>query len=1278
MKKVTIKLALLSLMLLGINVSLKAQSVFGVPVNYVFAPDSLEGFDEAAAIQGAFDAEAYGDEYKVYMYAAKRQYVDRKYNIIHAPAPELPTKSYNSYKAPNINAKANPGNPVIAVAACQNEDFEEGSLSSPVPGTITVATSAMVNGWTCQGANNSSGGTNGNCTNTYVYGAPNPIKLIAPGAAGLTDAIIGSGYKIYSVFGSTAVTYPGSSTVTAANQDPFDNYGDWFIKLNDQTNGSSVNRIVKTLTVTSSNALFQFAFISVLEGSHGCCDGGGFSLKVKIASPCTAAPVTTTCPQFTAAVQAGCTSSGNTTTYLTSPVNSQWKYNKWKLNTLDLTSYIGSCVTIEVTAFDCTYTGHAGYVYFDAQCSPMDILGNSSTFPAGTPSISLPTCGSGSTATITAPPITGGYTWTPPPPCGSSCFTVGTGSGLLPNQQIATGITGNWTLTMNPPGSCGPIVRVITVIISPAPNVSITTPTMYTCANPTLNGAGVQMGSGTPNSATTPNYTINWSPPPTGTVGTSANTGTFTGLTVGINTVTIIDSVGCTATQTLNVTPAPQVPTITISAPSGTVIGCNPPSIQLIASNTNTNLTNMTYTWQSITTGSATGTTINATAPGGSNTYTISGYDPVANSCIATAVITVSANTAAPAMTVSPISQALTCNGSCKTFTAVTTTTTNIVGVWYSPPNTPGSTSGTPLTMCANAPGTYTAQFCNLINGCCSSETVAVTANTIIPTITVTPVTSNGFTINCTHPNVQMNINSSSTIAPTSYSWTNLTTSVTTTPPSGGYTVTVPGQYVASFQDGNFCTVSNTITIYIDTLRPSPTATTNLPSGSFTLNCNPNSCLTASAVTNPMLPLSNYSWTVPPNLTMFTHTTNVCLANITSSTAPTSYTVIAMGLNGCIGKQKVNFYKDVYVPPYSIAFTPTAITCSNPCIALTGVSSQTTPVSYTFTSPPPTATATTAGALMCSNGTYTMNWTNLLNGCTSQTTNIIALNTTPPGTMIIAPIPLNCGQSTALLTAGTTTTSTTYSYNWEGPPGAGFVCASCYSTAVSIPTSSVPVEFGVTITNTVNGCISTNTLSVVPGSITAAFTAEPANGFSPLSVTFINTSTLGSLTGGSVTTTWNYANGTSTTITLPTATVAPNGPNGYATYQSAGSYTVWMIMVQTPTVAGGQCVSTASAVVNVELPAEVIVPNVFTPNGDGVNDNFMLNTVNLSDISFQVYDRWGVKMFDVPKTDKGNIEWDGKNLSNKDVPAGTYFYIMKATGKDLKEFEQKGTINVYR
>ena len=78
-----------------------------------------------------------------------------------------------------------------------------------------------------------------------------------------------------------------------------------------------------------------------------------------------------------------------------------------------------------------------------------------------------------------------------------------------------------------------------------------------------------------------------------------------------------------------------------------------------------------------------------------------------------------------------------------------------------------------------------------------------------------------------------------------------------------------------------------------------------------------------------------------------------------------------------------------------------------------------------------------------------------------------------------------------------------------------------------------------------------------------------------------------------------------------------------------------------------------------------------------VNDVFFLQTTNLTEITCLIYDRWGVKMYDVT-SDKGNIAWDGKTFGNKDVPAGTYFYILKAKGKDLKDYEYTGTVSLFR
>lgn len=1272
MKKVTSnKVILFCLLFFAVNLGIKAQTLMRTPVNYVFNSDSLKGFDENAAKQGAFDVGAYGDEYKVFMYHAKREYINQKYNIIIVQPAEYrsPVNPNNTY------LKGNPVNPNITVAACTNEDFEEAGLTTPIPGTFPVGTTSAVNGWTCTGGSNS-GSTNTNCLYSTTLGAPNAIQVISPGTAGLTDAIIGTSYKIYSVFGTST-----TNVVPAAPYDSFNHYGDWFIKLNNQSPSSSVNRIEKIISVTSANALFQYAFISVLEGAHCCCDNGSMVLKVFPMTGCSTVGSATSCPQFTASAPAGvgcspsgtCASPGNTTTYLTSTVNTSWKYNKWKLGTLDLTSFIGQCVKIQVTAFDCAYGGHAGYTYFDSQCQAMDLVGNGTSFPAGTLNITLPTCGSGSTATITAPPVTGGYTWTAPGP-----YTIAPGSG---GQTIYTGITGNHTLTMNPPGSCSPITRTVNVIIAPAPNLAIITSTLPSCSSGT-NGVSIQMSSGTPNTTLTPSYYgISFSPAaPTGTIGIGTNTGTFTGLSVGVNTITITDSVGCIDTRTIQINAVPPIPTFSINAPN-TIIGCNPSFVTFTAVPTSTDVSivpgSVTYTWTSSLSSSVTNI-YNATTVG---TYTVYAQGTYTNAsgtsatCTYSNLITVTGSTAIPTCSITGAStQSLTCNGACKQFTATTTSTTNLVGTWNDAGGVIVGPSGTPLVLCANAPGTYTATFCSTISGCCTSQTVAVVSNTAIPTITITPTTLNGFTINCTNPKVIMNINSSGTLAPIGYTWTPLSNpTASTTPAAGGFTATIPGQYEAAFHDGNFCTVTTTVTIFIDTLRPSPLSMTDLPSNSYTINCFTPS-LVATAITNPMLSPSSYSWTTPGPLTLPSNTIGVSMGNITSSVTGVTYTVLAMGANGCVGKAKVSFYKDIYIPNYTPVATPSAITCGNPCVAMSPFSTTTTPISFTFTSPPPTQTATTSGALVCVPGTYTMTYINQLNGCGKTSTVNVAQNVIPPAVNPNPVIYLPCGQTTTIVSANTVTTSNTYSYTWEGPPGSAMSCLG--GTACATSSVNMPGQYNVTIFNTQNGCTASNSVLVVAGSVNASFSANNYTGFAPLSVDFSNTSQTGSTISGSITTLWNYGNGITYTTSGTAASYSATGiPGGSTIYQSAGTYTVLLVVTQLTGTTS--CVGTATAVIKVELPSKIEIPNVFTPNGDGVNDVFMLQTTNLTEIKCTIFDRWGVKMYDVT-AEKGNIEWDGKNFGKKDVPAGTYFYILTAKGKDLKDYEQKGTISLYR
>ncbi|NUM51139.1 MAG: gliding motility-associated C-terminal domain-containing protein [Flavobacteriales bacterium] len=70
----------------------------------------------------------------------------------------------------------------------------------------------------------------------------------------------------------------------------------------------------------------------------------------------------------------------------------------------------------------------------------------------------------------------------------------------------------------------------------------------------------------------------------------------------------------------------------------------------------------------------------------------------------------------------------------------------------------------------------------------------------------------------------------------------------------------------------------------------------------------------------------------------------------------------------------------------------------------------------------------------------------------------------------------------------------------------------------------------------------------------------------------------------------------------------------------------------------------------------ITVPNVFTPNGDELNNVFKIKTENIKYLHCQIYNRWGTKMYEWE-----DIEgfWNGKNFKEKDCSVGTYYYVIR-------------------
>ena len=338
------------------------------------------------------------------------------------------------------------------------------------------------------------------------------------------------------------------------------------------------------------------------------------------------------------------------------------------------------------------------------------------TFSAGSMSLTAASTSSCTTGSATATPSggTGPYTysWTP------------TGA----TTQTLNGAPGVYTVTVKD-SNCNQSTTTVTLTANPPVTLSLTT-AQPSCLN-TAGSTTVVVGGGT----TASGFTVSWSPTPS-TVTPTSNGSIGSGLTGGTTTVTVTDGSGCSANSTFTVGTTAAT-SFSLTSTGMASLTCNNPSVTLNAINTST-LGNMTYTWMP---GNSTGSSYNATVTG---VYTVTGQDLIAGSCPLTQTFSVTQNTTAPSMSVSPLTpQVLGCNLGCKSFTAITTTTANMVGFWYDASGPVIGPSGTPLIFCANAPGTFTAQFCSTINGCCTQQTVAVTSTTQVPTVTVTPTTFN-------------------------------------------------------------------------------------------------------------------------------------------------------------------------------------------------------------------------------------------------------------------------------------------------------------------------------------------------------------------------------------------------------------------------------------------------------------------------------------------------------------------------------------------------------
>ena len=230
-----------------------------------------------------------------------------------------------------------------------------------------------------------------------------------------------------------------------------------------------------------------------------------------------------------------------------------------------------------------------------------------------------------------------------------------------------------------------------------------------------------------------------------------------------------------------------------------------------------------------------------------------------------------------------------------------------------------------------------------------------------------------------------------------------------------------------------------------------------------------------------------------------------------------------------------------------------------------------------------------------------------------------------------------------------TATGTGATFTWTAPSGA--------TIASGQGTNAVDVDWGATsgpltvTTSSAAGCASN------PASCSVTANVTPLASFDTVSSGF--TYNFSDLSTGTITSwAWDFGDGSSSSV-----------PNPSHTFSGNGVQTVCL------TVSNNGCADSVCRTVTIDATDFINIPNVFTPDGDGVNDLFYIDNAGLKEYRIDIYNRWGVKVF---QSETAGEKWDGRSTSGELLSDGTYYYILKAVSVTTKDYSTKGYIQLIR
>ena len=132
----------------------------------------------------------------------------------------------------------------------------------------------------------------------------------------------------------------------------------------------------------------------------------------------------------------------------------------------------------------------------------------------------------------------------------------------------------------------------------------------------------------------------------------------------------------------------------------------------------------------------------------------------------------------------------------------------------------------------------------------------------------------------------------------------------------------------------------------------------------------------------------------------------------------------------------------------------------------------------------------------------------------------------------------------------------------------------------------------------------------------------------------------------------------------------------YPTYTfPQGNYEIDLIVKSTE----GCFDTTAYRFIMVDSESFIQIPNLFTPNGDGINDYFQVYARSLKAFKGFIMNRWGKVLYEWDDWTTEDAGWDGKINGNSYASPGVYFYVIRYKGVyDDDETEVKGSLELVR